>query len=245
MNFVRLLQRVLCQSLPASDMKRILLLPTMLRTPSQKTPTALAAFLLQRMQDFEQRLYELYVHVARAGTQKVHLQKTRVSNYAEVVRRDPISKCQLLRGDLAKKGGRLVRETRENLANQREFLRHSMVQMENDTLNRIKLTEKPLLQQFQRELAQHSSQILRSQQEQLNGFVHAIEMVKPERTLARGFSITKKDGEYLSRQTELLIGDQIETRVFDQIIVSRITRVSSWKKKKNSLTTRLFRNSKK
>lgn len=211
---------------------------------SQKTPTALAAFLLQRMQDFEQRIYQLYVYATKAATQKLHHEKTRISNYTEVIRRDPISKCQLLRGDLSKKSGRLVRETLEKLNDQKELLRKSMVQIEGDTLNRIKLVEKPKLQQFQRDLHQQSGHIIRIQNDQLQGFYHSIEMVKPERTLARGFSITKKDGEYISTVTELAVGDQLETRVFDQIIFSRITRVSSWKKK-DSRMTRLFRNSKK
>jgi len=68
-----------------------------------------------------------------------------------------------------------------------------------------------------------SRQRIRDQKNDLNSMVRLLQLADPKQLLKRGFSITRVNGQAISSEANVNIGDQVETILFNGSFRSRIT----------------------
>ena len=71
-----------------------------------------------------------------------------------------------------------------------------------------------------------SNRLTERQQSQLDTLEKQIRLIDPQTIFKRGYSVTLKNGKSINQQ-QLMIGDQLETRTYDQKIKSRITAINT------------------
>lgn len=79
-----------------------------------------------------------------------------------------------------------------------------------------------MLEFIQQEIPRYAQFSLRSAREQLKFLAELSELLSPEATLKRGYSLTQKDGKLLRSTAKLQPGDEIETQLADGHIRSII-----------------------
>jgi exonuclease VII large subunit len=75
----------------------------------------------------------------------------------------------------------------------------------------MKQVEEPLLREMQLTLDQLAHTGLRSLIDRVNGMRDAIRLLDPEKTMARGFSVARHQGNVVTTTDELQVGDVLET----------------------------------
>lgn len=94
--------------------------------------------------------------------------------------------------------------------------------LDNGVKNVIEMTQKSLLLQKSR-LAPRLQNLFLLFGEKLKSYVSRLESLNPEQVLSRGYSITMaKDGRPLKSKDQLSIGDEIQTKLKDGMIVSKV-----------------------
>jgi exodeoxyribonuclease VII large subunit len=74
----------------------------------------------------------------------------------------------------------------------------------------------------EKEFAKEVRSSLRREQERIDGFHKIIELIHPDRILARGYSITKLDGKIIKTAEKILKGQKLETILHNGIILSSV-----------------------
>jgi exodeoxyribonuclease VII large subunit len=84
------------------------------------------------------------------------------------------------------------------------------------------------LDEIQSRLEESILRLIRERKQQLDNYVKQIDLVKPDRVLQRGYSITRnQSGEIVKSIEDLDIGDEIETRFAQGYSQSRVIKLGA------------------
>ncbi len=177
-----------------------------------KTPTAVAAFLIDSRKREGDELQSLQERLARALQQRITEERTR---FTSLHHRFALASSQYVG---------MQRDQLLRLASRLELLTQSRLQMEHAGVLRLASRLELLAQsnlQLERQQLDIYPQRLRQAVERLFFEAHqqhqllerSLKLAGPERILSLGFSITLKDGKAVRHADQLQPGDEIETRL--------------------------------
>ena len=169
-----------------------------------KTPTAIAQFLISRVQEFLNDLDQKRECIFDYARQKLDSEKSRLRQWAMSVHANTSA--------LFKSHHQLMATLSEQLkARPREFTREEM----KDLLTRKDTLTKTIHLQIEK------------LKNRINNYQKLAQMASPANTLKRGFSITRtKDGHILRKSSDANSGQEISTELFDGKIISKVVNVS-------------------
>lgn len=165
-----------------------------------KTPTAIARFIIECVAIFQNLLDEKFLLITEAADERISQEKRKIQDFAGVVQKGTLE---------------YLRDHREGLVRYLEILKRipmSLLKNQDEKLSqyRLVLLSKPF-------------SFLSHQQSQLKGFQKMIDIARPENTLRRGFSITRRKDKTLVRDVNLLITDEeITTELVSGKIISKV-----------------------
>lgn len=192
-----------------------------------KTPTAVAAFLIERRTDEKAQLISLQQRLAQSLQRRMHNEQQRLNN----------AKHELMIGVTQNVHGSRQRfdvlTARYRLAHSR-FVNRQRERVLRYT-SRVEVVSQTYLQRQHHQLEQYPVRMMRAvenilQRERLRvqGLEKSLKLAGPERILSLGFSITTKQGKAVRSADELNAGDELTTRFAQGSVTSVV-------KKKNSI----------
>ena len=162
-----------------------------------KTPTAAAAFFIDRLHQVDERIDQLRERIVRKATSHLQLEQMKILHLAQRI-------PALFAVVKTTQGARLDR-----LVNQARMAALSRVEREARILERVANRIRPAVVQK-----------MTAQQHRLEIMEKRLEAVDPQRILERGYSITMLEGKAVTSTDCIKSGDTLETRVKDGIIQS-------------------------
>ena len=186
-----------------------------------KTPTAAAQSIITHARAYEERIEDLWTTLFRlsdglltSAASATELSAERfVRNATGILGQSRLHLDHLVMSFVAQVPGILRSVDRRIALAVRGLWHHSLSDMSearSDLRNRaIKLSLRSVTQ-------------FRGEDVRLDSFARAMQHLDPLRILQRGFSITRFQGKALTSDKELLVGDELETRLADGRILSRV-----------------------
>lgn len=193
---------------------------------SLKTPTAVAEFLVDRIQEFAE-------HIARL--------QERFSHALQLILSGERMALQQKSSDLERLTGRYITEGTHQLDDYhkrvKSELRHIISEQRSlltDRSGRLKYLWKGMAEERKRDIHQLREkkirvvrEMIRSRQEALAVAGRTLEMLRPEKVLKRGYSITRVNGKVLKTTGDVRKGDPIETLVDGGVITSLVEKTKN------------------
>ncbi len=193
---------------------------------SLKTPTAVAEFLVDRIQEFSE-------HISRL--------QERFSQALQLILSGERMTLQQMTSDLERLTGRYITEGDHHLNDYhkrvKSELRHIFSEQRaqlSDRSGRLKYLWKGLSEERKRDIrhlgekkTRVTREMIRSRQEALSIAGRTLEMLRPEKVLKRGYSITRVNGKVLKNAADVGNGDQLETRVNGGVITSLVEKTKN------------------
>jgi exodeoxyribonuclease VII large subunit len=176
-----------------------------------KTPTAVADHLIDKCLYFETSLNGFLVSIQRVMSDTFSLRKEGLSANTEMLRQRPLSACQMHRGNLHTAAAHFARMVTEQLHGLGKGMTTHTHDLSVLPLRRVKQLEDPRLREMRLALDQVAQRGMRSMLQRVDGMREAIQLLDPDKVLARGFSITRHQGTALTDPAGLRPGDIIET----------------------------------
>lgn len=208
-----------------------------------KTPTAVAEFLINGAENFEQLLLELETrmldHVQERLQEEQEFLEEAVLKLKQGVRqlvteeghRFKISSLKLKNSvpqflrkqheQFRQYSRELSNEGRALLADERNGLKHKLAAMENLS-HRMLRTEKNTIAENEHILRIRMTDGFRLQHSKLDALEVKKRLVDPVRVLKRGYSLAYKDGKIIKSTADLQEGDELQTRLADGSVTSKI-----------------------
>jgi exodeoxyribonuclease VII large subunit len=87
---------------------------------------------------------------------------------------------------------------------------------------RLITTEALSLDKIKTDLYREFQRVLIKQKETLSGMLSSIELIKPENTLSRGYSIVRSEGKSIKDSKELKKGDQLEIELHKGKVIAEV-----------------------
>jgi len=212
-----------------------------------KTPTAVAEFLINGAENFEQLLLDLETRFV--DLVQVHLQEEK--SYLEQVvqqlkqgvkqlvteeeHRFNINSLQLKNSIpqyLRKHKDRIRNYSQESSVSGRSLLKDQMHELQNKTGNITYFTQRMMragetkLNESRHVLKIRMTDGFRLQQNRLEAFDVKNRLVDPVRVLRRGYSLVYKNGKIIKSVADLQEGDELQTRLSDGKVTSKIIKKS-------------------
>lgn len=180
------------------------------RSP-HKTPTAVADHLVDRFVNYESRMNNYLVGIQNAMMRTFAQQKERLSAILQITKARPLARCQEVRGSLRSTTTSLAGQVKENLrAAQRQLDEHASG-LRMIPARRLARVEAEGVQVLAGRLRLIVDQRMVSWMARLNGLKESMDLLSPERTLGRGYSITRSQGKAITDAGRLQVGDELET----------------------------------
>lgn len=164
-----------------------------------KTPTAAAELLLAMVLDTAQNLESMARRLAKAVDGRMNMEKMRLQTLSQTIP----SLFMLLKEKQEKRIDTMWNSMIAGVRN--------MSQQQNFRLQRL-----------ESRLSQSAERLVTGQRHRLDLFAEKLEAYNPERILARGYSVTLKDGRAVRNAQDLKKGDIIETRLAGGSVESEI-----------------------
>ncbi len=188
---------------------------------SLKTPTKVAEFLVQRVERADQALEALRAALRRAAKLSLERAAGELGRIERALRLSGF-RVTAARERLAAAAGALVRSARRRLARGEERLA--------EVRGRLTVVAPRLVESRRRQPAKLAGRIaalararLRESAARLDGWSRLCVQLGPERTLERGFTITRdRQGRILRRVSQVGAGERITTYVSDGSLTSRV-----------------------
>ncbi len=175
-----------------------------------KTPTAVAAFLIERRSNEAERLKELKLRLHRAATQHLTRHRQMLESTASRFTLAVSRTTSQQRSEFVALAHRFELAASHYAARQQQHVARLAVQLQASVQNR--------LNDERRRLEQHPDLLRTALEQRLTAERHRQEMIRrsvklagPERILAMGFSLTLKDGKPVKDLNDIAVGDQLET----------------------------------
>ena len=199
----------------------------MIAKAQHRTPTAIADHLIDKCLYFETALSGFLVNIHRMVADRSALQKERMSRWTEMLQSRPIAHCQLQRARLNSITGQLQRNAAERIGEAEKRSERALVALKQFPLQLIRDRERVKLRDHARALGVAARKGVELLIGKIDGMNDAIRMLSPERTMQRGFSITRINGKAITDATVLAEGDLIETTFARGNAISKIERIGN------------------
>lgn len=175
-----------------------------------KTPTAVAAFLIESRKSEIEMLNKLKQRLLTSATERLHQEQMRTENASQLLVHKAARYLSNKKLDFEELSHRFNLQAERFVSRERESLRQITAWIEIHSRARIaketnRLQTLPLRMEY---AVGHSLQHYRHRQELLE---RSIKMAGPERILSLGFSITTKDGKTVRDASALTKGDVLIT----------------------------------
>lgn len=191
-----------------------------------KTPTAVANFIIDQTASTDARLFEMWNSIKERS--RVILDGKRSRLDAAALRLQPMAKILIsgIKEALSEKTLRLV-------SFGKTFTRKAGL-IPADYLLRLTIGARSLISgksislgQSYGKLRTESVKILQEKGSYIQSLEKTLEILSPEKVLARGYTITYKNGLLIKEAKDLADNDLIETKFRDGVIASRVTKSKS------------------
>lgn len=211
------------------------------------TPTKIAEFLLQRFQDFHQKVLTAEESLQRESRLLFRSERSGLQETARLFNSLTNRALDQNKSELERMRSLLITESKALLQEHREFLRESAQNISNSGTSALR-EQKHQLQNNLFQLENFGQRMLLKQQDQLRDIEKSIlsaapvllkesrkellfseeklKLLSPESVLKRGYSITRKNGKVVRDPALLKPNDIIETQVLEGKIRSRIEETS-------------------
>lgn len=176
-----------------------------------KTPTAVADFLVDKASGFEIALTSMLDKVHSLVLEDFSMRRETLSAYAEMVRTRPVNHCQLQRGRLHTATGQLAHRVQAKLHTEGQVLENHRARLTTDPLRWLQQVKRAGLDEFSIKLGLVANKQLQLVALQLKGLRETVNLLGPQATLARGFSITRAQGQAITDAGNLRPGERITT----------------------------------
>ncbi len=180
---------------------------------SFKTPTAVAGFIINRMLDYESSLYNNFILIAQEAQAIISHHKENLEGIIQSLQRDPISICKLKRGDLNNLSNQVIRIVNEEVANSREGLGIKTQELASMSNTLLKVQKPNELSLIKNQIAQLVLGKLALEKTKMNNWSHTLNLIEPNKTLSRGFSIVRKNGKEVLDVKGLSLSDELDIQL--------------------------------
>ncbi|MBI1193743.1 MAG: exodeoxyribonuclease VII large subunit [Bacteroidetes bacterium] len=215
-----------------------------------KTPTAVAAFLLDRAANFEMDQRERMERIRFLAVRELKTQRGRLSVAQEGFQIRAISSTQRRRGDLHQVGNRIARALRRELADRQSRLQVSQSRIRQSPIQLLRKEAPAVLAGQSHQLQSLSKQMLRSESLQLERHKRlnwlallpirqaepglskaegALRLLDPDTTLARGYAIVRYQGKAIAPTDLPAVGAELAITLFAQKLTARVEAVEARK----------------
>ncbi|MCR4337413.1 MAG: exodeoxyribonuclease VII large subunit, partial [Candidatus Omnitrophica bacterium] len=169
----------------------------------QKTPTAIAQFLVQRVEGFLVQAEQRASHIMEFAQEKIREEKGRIKDFAQGLQRhtlfffkDHHQNLDRMKAVLHRQPLRLLQEAKVRIKDQKQSLKRvSLMKVKNDGIK-------------------------------LKGYERVVEMASPQKTFKRGFSITRnQDGKIVRNVNDLHPADRVVTQVLEGSFESEVKNI--------------------
>jgi exodeoxyribonuclease VII large subunit len=176
-----------------------------------KTPTAIADHLIDKCLYFETGLNGFLVNIHKMVIDRFSSQKENMSRWVEMLEMRPRNRCQVRRGELHALVGQFQRSVSDKLKITGRQLDANASNLALVPLKKLQHVEAAKVRELSTALASIAQRSMRLLMSRINGMKEAVELLSPAKAMARGFSITRKDGKAITDPGGLVEGDMIET----------------------------------
>jgi exodeoxyribonuclease VII large subunit len=208
-----------------------------------KTPTAVAEFLISGALRFSDELKELEKNFSELITDQLEDHKTRLNDAADLLNQlvnqlivSQQNRLNIARIQLANRSEVFLKDQKSELkkysADIKSLTSRFVVQQKHmldysgNKLNFIfraqVLKNKNLLNQFQHLIRIQVTDQIRNEKKNLDSFQEKLRLVDPQNILKRGYSLTMINGKIVKSVKQIKKGDQMETRLSDGMVESRV-----------------------
>lgn len=166
----------------------------------EKTPTAIAQFLISRVGQYLDLLDERQREILNLAEEKISSEKEKLRRSAMILQTGT---------------RKFVKSRHEKLLRLRELIRHQPVVRLKD--------QRKLLSDSKKDFVRSIKLRLQNDRQQMAGFEKMIDIVNPVNTMKRGFSITRhKNGKVVRSAKDIRSKEELITEVADGVIKSRV-----------------------
>lgn len=192
---------------------------------AEKTPTAVADFLVERMAAFEGQVGREGRAVAAECRAQLAEQQGTLRRYHALLGERPLSLVRRQRSELHQGANGVVRRTRRALSDEQTRLVQCRASLQ---LGASQLPERwaEVLQDMEAGIQRESNRHLKQQEERIRSMKETLTLLGPGPTLKRGFSITRADGKAVKDVGELRPGQVVETELESGTFTSRVEQVN-------------------
>ncbi|MCB0782573.1 MAG: exodeoxyribonuclease VII large subunit [Flavobacteriales bacterium] len=183
----------------------------MIAKSPHKTPTAIADYLVDKCLNFESALNSFLVDIDRRVGEVFKFQRDRISTWAEVLRSRPVVKCQTERGALSKRTATFTRTAQAHLTREASSLERFRDGLRTLPVQKLRQLESARIREMHLALDAFARRGLQALLVRVQGMREAVQLLAPDRLLARGFSITRHQGRALTDPAAVQVGDELET----------------------------------
>jgi exodeoxyribonuclease VII large subunit len=176
-----------------------------------KTPTAIADHLVDKCVFFETSLNGFVVGMQRVLNERASAHKQRLATIAEALRTRPRMLCERERSTLQHRAATIGQHALSACQQHTQHLNERRTALATLPHQRLQLVEAIRLEAHRTRLHQFAQQGLRTLAAQMEGMQRTVQLLAPERMLARGFSITRHNGRAVASVEGLEPGSEIET----------------------------------
>lgn len=210
-----------------------------------KTPTAVAEFLVNGMERFNDHLLELENEIVQFAQITIEENRKKLERLA-VNLNHSVSDFIHDRQNLLTKKGNLIRQNVNRFSFKKNYeiigLKHdleSAVKLQlSETKNRIEQKQRTLKRTVSQSIFGEDSKLVRikdifgaetksmlfREKEKIHYSENAVRLLNPENVLKRGYTLTLKNGKIIKLAAKLQVNDEIETRFTDGKVKSKITK---------------------
>lgn len=188
-----------------------------------KTPTALAAYIVDQVHDFEYGLLTTYLTVVRTTVGIVETAKSQVSELAMAMDRRAREQITTSRYDLHTHINQIAHFGRAILYQGNSKIQDTSGRLRQLVNNRLTYEEPAKLNLMSTALHQRVQSMIQQTTDRLQLIASAVALAHPQKALDRGFSISRIGGKAVRSVDDLVAGDVLHTQVSDGIIISTVT----------------------
>lgn len=175
-----------------------------------KTPTAVAAFLIEGRQNEQGRLETLQTQLAQLADKRLQDERQRLKDLSSRLTIAAMNDIHAQRHAFNEQAHRFDLASSRYLALQRQQLLRLSARMEVLVQSNVQ-SERQRLQQMPERLAQAVKERFTAERHRQEMISRSLKLAGPERILAMGFSITMKDGHAVNSAEQLQPGDELTT----------------------------------
>lgn len=176
-----------------------------------KTPTAVADFLVDKSYSYEIALTGMLDKVHRLVLENFSARREALSSYTEMARTRPVNLCQIQRGVLHSTASQLAHRVQAKLKVDSQVLENYRARSATDPLRWLQQVKRTALEDLSMKLALQANSQMQLVALQLKSLEGTVNLLRPEATLARGFSITRCGAQAVLDATNLRPGDRLAT----------------------------------